>query len=184
MLARNWWAVALRGVLAILFGVIAIGMPTAAMLSLALLFAAYLLVDGVFAIIASVRAAQSNERWGALLAEGLLNIVMGGLATAFPEGAVLGFVLVVATWAIVTGGLMLVAAFRLNPEHGRTWLALGGIVSILWGILLLLAPLLGALVLTWWLGGYCIVFGIALLALAFRLRARRPRLVEGDAVAG
>src|SRR5687767_14644490 len=76
-LARNWWALALRGVIAILFGLVALFLPAAAMLSLALVFAAYLIVDGAFGIVSAVRAAQANERWGLLLAEGILNILMG-----------------------------------------------------------------------------------------------------------
>jgi uncharacterized membrane protein HdeD (DUF308 family) len=171
VLARNWWAVALRGVAGILFGIIALLAPVAAMLSLALLFAAYLLVDGVFAMVAAVRAAQHHERWGLLLAEGVLDLVMGVVVFMFPGGAVLGFVLATAVWALLTGGLMLVASFRLHETHGRLWLALGGVVSLIWGALLVISPLIGAFVLTWWLGAYAIVFGIVLLVLGFRLRA-------------
>jgi uncharacterized membrane protein HdeD (DUF308 family) len=173
VLARNWWAIALRGVAGILFGLIALAVPAAVVLSLAWLFAAYLLIDGVFAIVAAVRAAQSHERWGLLLAEGVIDLAMGILVLLFPAGAVLGFVIVMAAWALVTGGLMLGAAFRLHASHGRWWLGLAGVVSLLWGMLLILAPFAGALVLTWWLGGYAIAFGISLLVLAFRLRGHR-----------
>ncbi|MCK8787861.1 DUF308 domain-containing protein [Roseomonas sp. NAR14] len=175
LLAQNWWAVALRGVCGIVFGLIALVLPGAAMLSLALFFAAYLLVDGSFGIVAAVRAARTGERWGLLLAEALLNLAMGLIAFFFPAGAVLAFVLVTAAWALITGGLMLGAAFRLARSHGRIWLALGGIVSIIWGVLLVLAPIAGALVLTWWLGGYAIAFGVVLLVLAFRLRRQCGR---------
>lgn len=171
-LAQNWWAIALRGIVAILFGLVALFVPGAVMLSLALLFAVYLLVDGVFGIVAAVRAARSHERWGLLLVEALLNIGMGVIAAVFPAAAVLAFVLVTAVWALLTGGLMVAAAFRLHISHGRWWLGLGGIVSIVWGILLVIAPMIGAVVLTWWLGGYAIVFGILLLVLAFQLRSQ------------
>jgi uncharacterized membrane protein HdeD (DUF308 family) len=174
-LARNWWLVLLRGVIAILFGIAAFAAPVAVMLSLALLFAIYLLVDGVFGIAASVRAATHHQRWGWLLAEGVLSLVMGVVALLFPGAWVLAFVIVTAVWALASGGMMLVAAFRLHPAHGRIWLALGGIVSLVWGVLLLLAPMLGALVLTWWLGAYAIVFGAALLVLGFRLRTTRQQ---------
>jgi uncharacterized membrane protein HdeD (DUF308 family) len=179
VLAQNWWAIALRGVLGILFGIIVFMAPVATMLSLALLFAIYLLADGVFGIVAAIRAAQRHERWGLLLAEAVLDIVMGVIAALFPASAVLAFVLVTAAWALLTGGLMLAAAFRLHISHGRWWLALGGIISILWGVLLVLAPLAGAVVLTWWLGGYALVFGVMLLILAFRLRHERGRAVGG-----
>jgi uncharacterized membrane protein HdeD (DUF308 family) len=111
-----------------------------------------------------------------LLIEAVLNIIMGLIALAFPASAVLAFVLVTAAWALLSGGLMLAAAFRLHMSHGRVWLALGGIVSIVWGILLVISPIIGALVLTWWLGAYAIVFGIALLILGFRLRSQSGAL--------
>jgi uncharacterized membrane protein HdeD (DUF308 family) len=170
LLARNWWAIALRGVAAIVFGLIALFVPGAVLLTLALLLAAYLLVDGVLGIIAAVRAASHHERWGLLLFEGLVNIVVGVIAAVFPAAAVLGFVLLIAAWALITGVLMLIAAFRLHVSHGRWWLLFAGLVSVIWGVLLLLAPLIGAVVLTWWLGAYAIVFGIMLLMLGFRLR--------------
>lgn len=173
LLAWNWWAIALRGLAAVLFGIVALIVPGAAMLSLALVFAAYLAADGVFGITAAVRAAHNHQAWGLLLAEGVLNLLMGLLAAFFPAGAVLGFVLVTAAWALITGGLMLASAFRLKADHGRWWLAAGGVLSLLWGVLLVVAPLAGALVLTWWLGGYALVFGAVLLVLAFRLRGQR-----------
>lgn len=173
LLAENWWALAIRGVAAILLGLIALFVPGATMLSLALLFAAYLLVDGVFGIVAAVRAARADQRWGMLLFEGLLDIVMGIVAFLFPVSAVLAFVLVTAAWALITGALMTGSAFKLTREHGRWWMLLSGIVSILFGIALVISPLIGAVVLTWWLGGYAIAFGVLLLVLAFRLRSRR-----------
>lgn len=173
LLAENWWAIALRGALAILFGLIALFLPGATIASLVILFAAYMLVDGAFAIVGAVRAAQRHERWGLLILEGIANIVTGVLAFLWPGITVLVFVLLMAAWALVSGALMLGAAFRLNKEHGRWLLALGGIVSIVWGVLLVVAPVAGALVLTWWLGAYALVFGGALIALGFRLRARR-----------
>jgi uncharacterized membrane protein HdeD (DUF308 family) len=186
LLAQNWWAIALRGIIAILFGLVALFVPGAVMLSLALLFGAYLLVDGLFGITSAVRAARHHERWGLLLVEALLNIAMGVIAAVFPAAAVLAFVLVTGAWALLTGGLMTTAAFRLHISHGRWWLALGGIVSIVWGVLLIIAPMIGAVVLTWWLGGYAIVFGILLLVLAFQLRSRHtaPRWTAGDTGSG
>jgi uncharacterized membrane protein HdeD (DUF308 family) len=172
-LAQNWWAIALRAALAIIFGLIALFVPAATMLSLVLLFSAYMLVDGVFAIVAAVRAARQRERWGLLVLEGVVDIVAGVVAFLWPGITVIAFVLIVAAWAIVSGGLMLGAAFRLKIDYGRWWLALGGVASVVYGALLIVAPLIGALVITWWLGAYAIVFGVALLVLAFKLRSRR-----------
>lgn len=171
-LARNWWAIGLRGVLAMIFGLIALVLPGVTMLSLVIVFAAYALVDGVLAIVAAVRSARRHERWGLLVLEGVVDIAAGVLAFLWPGLTILIFVLLVAAWAIVTGGLMTAAAFRLQLDHGRWWLALGGLASLVYGVLLIIAPLIGALVLTWWLGAYALVFGVFMLVLGFRLRAR------------
>ena len=173
LLAQNWWAVALRGVFAILFGLIALFVPGATILSLVLFFSAYMLVDGVFGIVSGVRAARKGERWGLLVLEGIANIAVGIIALLWPGLTAVAFVLLLAAWSIVSGGLMLGAAFRLSQAHGRWWLALGGVVSIVFGVLLVIAPVIGAVVLTWWLGAYALVFGAMLLAAAFKLRGRK-----------
>lgn len=178
-LARNWWLVALRGVIAVLFGAIAFIAPGAFVLSLVLFFAAYMLVDGVVAVVGAVRAAQRHERWGFLLVEGLVDIVVGVAAVLVPAAAVWAFVLLLAAWALVTGGLMIAAAFRLHLHYGRWWLGLGGVVSILFGLALLINPGMSALVLTWWIGSYTFAFGILLLILAFRLRAQHGAVGPG-----
>lgn len=170
VLVRNWWVIALRGVLGILFGLIAFFWPGVTMLSLVIVFAAYAIVDGIFAIIAAVRAARHHERWILFVLEGLVGIAAGALAFSLPGLTVFVFVYLVAAWAVLTGGFMLSAAFFLHPTHGRWWFGLGGIASIAYGLLLALMPLLGALVLTWWIGAYALVFGIAMILAAFRLR--------------
>ena len=172
LLARNWWALALRGAFAILFGVAAVVLPVATAASLVLLFAIYLLVDGVFAIVAGVRAAAHHERWGLLILEGIVNLLVGAAGFALPGLTLLLLVTLLGVWSVITGALMLAASFRLHGSHGRWLLALSGLVSIVWGVLLYLAPVTGAVVLTWWLGGYALVFGILMLVLAFRLRSR------------
>jgi uncharacterized membrane protein HdeD (DUF308 family) len=144
---RELVAVALRGVFGVLFGLIALFAPGPTILSLVLLFSAYMLVDGVFGIVSAVRAASRHERWGLLLLEGLADIAAGVIAFLWPGITVIAFVLLMAAWALVSGGLMLGAAFRLTKEHGRWLLALGGVVSIVYGALLAIAPLVGALVL-------------------------------------
>ncbi len=178
-LARNWWLVALRGVIAVLFGAIAFIAPGAFVLSLVLFFAAYMLVDGVVAVVGAVRAAQRHERWGFMLVEGLVDIVVGVAAVLVPAAAVWAFVLLLAAWALVTGGLMIAAAFRLHLHYGRWWLGLGGVVSILFGLALLINPGMSALVLTWWIGSYTFAFGILLLILAFKLRAQHGAVGPG-----
>jgi uncharacterized membrane protein HdeD (DUF308 family) len=173
LLAQNWWALALRGAFAIIFALIAFFSPGATLLSLVWVFAAYMLVDGVFGIVSGIRAASNNQRWGLLILEGILNILVGIVAFLMPGLTVLFFVTLMAVWSLITGVLMIVAAFKLNPTYGRGWLIFSGIVSVLFGVALLLAPLVGAVVLTWWLGAYALIFGISLLVLAFKLKGHK-----------
>ncbi len=152
-------------------------------MSLVILFSAYMLVDGVFGIISAVRAIRRKEdRWGLLIFEGLCNIAVGIAAFLWPGLTVVAFVWLVAAWAIVTGGLMTAAGFRLNIDHGRWWLILGGLLSLAFGVLLIIAPLIGAIVLTWWLGVYALVFGVALVIFSFKLRSRQHELASPTAV--
>jgi uncharacterized membrane protein HdeD (DUF308 family) len=173
VLAQYWWLIALRGVLGILFGIIALVMPVAAILALVLLFSAYMLVDGAFALYAAYQAGRQRRKWGLLLLQGLANIVAGVLAFIWPGLTVLTFVILLAAWSIFSGCLQLAAAFRV--DEGRWWLVLGGVASIIFGMLLIAAPLIGAVVLTWWMGAWAIVFGAFLLVAAFRLRSPRGR---------
>jgi uncharacterized membrane protein HdeD (DUF308 family) len=173
LLAENWWIIALRAAFAIVFGVIAFAVPVAAMLSLVIIFSAYLLVDGIFGIVSAVRAARAHERWGLLVLEGIVNMAVGVVAFLWPGITVVAFVLLVAAWAIVSGALMLGAGFRLHVDHGRVWLILGGIASVIFGALLVIAPIIGALVLTWWIGAYALVFGVSLSILSINLRPHR-----------
>ena len=173
ILAQYWWLIALRGVLGILFGIIALIMPVATILALVILFSAYMLVDGAFALYAAYQAGRQNRKWGLLLLQGLANIAAGVLAFLWPGLTALAFVILLAAWSIVSGCLQLAAAFRI--EQGRWWLVLGGVASIIFGMLLIAAPLIGAVVLTWWIGAWAIVFGAFLLVAAFRLRSPRGR---------
>ncbi|HWK45253.1 MAG TPA: HdeD family acid-resistance protein [Stellaceae bacterium] len=168
--ARNWWAIALRGVFTILFGLIAILLPGVTLVSLVLLFVAYMLVDGVLAIIAGLRAARRHMRWASLALEGVVDLIAGGIAFFWPLITIVAFVYVMGAWAILSGALLTVAAFRLDFASARWLMVLGGIVSVIWGVLLFAWPLAGALILAWWMGGYALFFGAALLVLAFRLR--------------
>ncbi|MBO0733076.1 MAG: HdeD family acid-resistance protein [Methylocapsa sp.] len=179
-LAHNWWVIAARGVLGLLIGLIAFLFPGPTLLSLVGLFALYLIIDGGFAIAAAVRAGQRGKRWGFLTFEGIVGIVAGVLAAAMPGLTVLVFVGLLAAWAIVSGVLELRAAYQLTEDHGRWWLALGGVVSLVFGIALVAAPIFGALVVSWWVGAYATLFGASMLVLAYKLRARQ----QGGIAAG
>lgn len=182
VLAKDWWLLGLRGLLGVIFGIIALIMPVATILALVLLFSAYMLVDGCFALFAAFRAMRRRDSWGMTLLQGLASIGAGVLAFLWPGITVLTFVLLLAAWSIVSGCLMLAAARKVEGGYGRGWLIFGGIVSLLYGFLMILSPLIGAVVLTWWLGAFSLVFGVALIVLAFRLRSERNRReVSGSA---
>ncbi|HEV7717816.1 MAG TPA: HdeD family acid-resistance protein [Arsenicitalea sp.] len=173
MMVDNWWVLALRGLLAIVFGISTFVVPVAALLSLVLVFAAFSLADGVLGIVAAVRGARRGQRWGWLVFSGIMSILAGIAALFWPHITVLVFVTLIAVWAVFSGVGMLVAAFQLKTNHGRWWLVLGGVASIIYGGLLLVAPFIGALVLTWWLGAHALILGATLIVLAFRLRSHR-----------
>ena len=171
-LARNWWALVIRGVIAVVFGLVAFLAPGLTLDTLVLVFGAYALVDGIFAIIAAALALSKNDRWGLLLLEGVVGVAAGIGAWALPGLAIVVFVTLLAVWAVITGALSVAAAFRLDNGHGNWLLGLAGVISIIWGVLLWIWPIAGAVVLTLWIGAYALFFGITLIALGLRLRAR------------
>lgn len=169
VLARNWWAVVLRGVFAVIFGLLALIWPGATLFVLIMLFGAYALVDGVFALIAAFRVA-GGDRWPLLL-EGVVGILIGLLTFFWPGVTALVLLSFIAAWAIITGIFEIVAAIRLRREIEGEWaLGLAGVASLIFGVLLILFPGAGALSLIWLIGAYAIVFGILLILLGLRLR--------------
>ena len=171
VLARNWWALALRGVAAVLFGIMAFAWPGMTLGVLVLLYGAYALVDGVLAIIAAVAGRTSGMPWWALLLEGVLGITVGILTFAWPGITALVLLYLIAAWAVATGVFEVVAAIRLRREIRGEWLlALSGVISVLFGIALVINPVGGALAVVWLIGAYAIAFGVLLIALGFRLR--------------
>jgi len=173
VLSRNWWALALRGLAAIVFGVLAFVWPSITLWALVLLFGAYMLVDGIFAIVAAVRAAGREARWWLLLVEGVLGVLAGLVAFLLPGITALALLYLVAAWAIFTGILQIVGAVRLRREIEGEWaLILGGVLSVIFGVLLAVLPGPGILALVWLIGAYAVVSGVLLIVLAFRVRNR------------
>ena len=174
--AENWWAVGLRGVLAIIFGIAAVAWPLAALAGLILVFGAWALADGVLALVEAVIHWRESRRW-ALLAEGALGIIFGAVVLVSPWIAILAWVYVIAAWALVTGVLEVVTGIRLRDQiEGEFWMILSGVVSIIFGLLITFWPLESALALTWLIGVYALVYGVFLLVLAFRLKRIHEKL--------
>lgn len=174
--SRNWWAILLRGILAILFGFLAFLWPGITLLALIFLFGAYMLLDGVLAIVAAIWTAGREERWWLLLIEGVVGVLAGIVAFALPQAAAIAFLYLVAAWAIVTGILEILAAVRLREEIEGEWgLIIGGALSVIFGILLAVLPAVGILSLMWLIGAYAVMFGVLLVSLALRVR-ETPRI--------
>ena len=172
VILRNWWMLALRGLLAIIFGLIALFFPGIALFAFIFVFAAYAIIDGIVAVIVAVRERGSLSRWGWVLFEGILSILAGILAFAYPGITALVLLYIVAVWAIVTGIMEIVAAFVLREYVSREWaLALAGILSIVFGIILFVRPGVGLLSILWLVGIYGIVFGVLFIIRAFQLRS-------------
>jgi uncharacterized membrane protein HdeD (DUF308 family) len=174
-LAAKWWALALRGLVAVLFGLLTLFLPGLTLVTLVLLFGAYVLVDGILNLIAFFRVA--SHHW-ALLVESVIGIFAGVLTFAWPGITGLLLLYVIAFWAIFTGIFEIVAGIRLRKAATDEWLLLVvGAVSVLFGLFVLLAPGAGALAIVLWLGVYALVFGVFLLILAIRLRGHH-QLIE------
>lgn len=169
-IASRWWLVLLRGLFGIVFGLVALLLPGPTLASLVLLFGIYLLFDGVAAIFSGIRAARLHRAWGWFLFEGLVDIAVAVIALAWPALTIFVFVWIAAAWALVSGVLMIAAAFRWRQGSGRWWLGLAGLVSVIWGVLLFVEPITGAIVMTVWLGIYALVFGVAMVVVALRMR--------------
>ncbi len=179
LVARSWWAILIRGIAAVLFGILALALPRLTLLVLVALFGAYALVDGIFAIAAVVRGFErrrANSWW--LLVEGIAGIIAGLVAFFWPGITALVLLYIIAAWAIVTGILEIVQAVEMRRVIRNDWLLiLSGVASVIFGILLFLFPGAGALTVVWLIGIYAIVFGALVIGLSLWLR-RMQRSVE------
>lgn len=168
----SWWALVLRGLAAIAFGVLAFVWPQITLTALVFLWGAYALVDGAFAIAAGVKSHGENKRWWVLLLEGILGVAAGLVAFLVPGITALALLILIAAWAMVTGAFEIAAAIQLRKHIKGEWLlALAGVASVLFALALLFNPAAGALALVWLIGAYSIVFGVLLIVLGVRLHS-------------
>lgn len=163
-----WWMVGLRGVFAIAFGLLLLVLPGLALSALVVLFGAFAIVDGVFALAALPRGASGNRRRGTLLAEALLSIAGGLVAVLLPEVVVVVFVYFIAAWALISGGALLFA--HSNALISGWFKVFVALASIGFGVLVLLSPAAGLFAITLWMAVYALLFGAALISLAVQLR--------------
>lgn len=174
-LSKNWWMLVVRGIAAILFGLLAIIMPGLTLIVLVLMFGAYALIDGVMNVISAWNSRSQYDRWWIGLLEGAVGILFGILTFIWPGITGMVLLYLIAFWAVMTGVMEIAAAIQLRKEIENEWLlGISGALSIIFGVLLVLFPAGGALAVAWVIGIYAMIFGAALIALGFQLRNRVP----------
>jgi uncharacterized membrane protein HdeD (DUF308 family) len=173
-LKRNWWVSVIRGVAAIVFGVIAFAYPGLTVATLVLFFGAWVLIDGVFRVIGAIGHHASDPEWGFHLIIGIIGIIIGFLTFHAPQITALALIIYIAAWALMIGATEIALAIKLRREiRGEWFLILMGLASIVFAVMLLWNPVPGALALVWLIGSYAIVFGILGIFFGFRLRSLR-----------
>jgi len=177
-LAQNWWALALRGAVAMIFGLIAFFIPQVTLYALTILFGAYSLIDGIVSLTSAIRVGRTGKHWWGLVFEGIVGLLAAAFTLIWPAITLFVLIYIIAAWAVITGIFEIAAAIQLRRHIAGEWLlGIAGAASILFGVLLFAAPGPGAIVLAWWIGAYIFIFGLLMLGLAFRLR-RAPGLLN------
>jgi uncharacterized membrane protein HdeD (DUF308 family) len=173
-LKRHWWVPVIRGIAAIVFGIIAFTHPGLAATTLVLFFGAWVLIDGIFRVVGAIGHRASDPDWGWHLVIGLLGIIVGLLTFHAPGITALALVIYVAAWALMIGASEIVLAVRLRREiKGEWFLILMGLISIAFAVLLLWNPIAGAAALIWLIAWYAVIFGVLGIFFGFRLRSLR-----------
>lgn len=176
-LADRWWMIGLRGLLGVLFGLLAFAMPLPTLVALVWLFGLYAFLDGLFSLAAAWRRRPGDPPWWALLLSGAAGVAAGMISFVWPGITALALVYLIAAWAFITGLFQVAAAIRLRKEIEGEWmLGLSGILSVGLGVLLAVMPGAGAIGLVWYFGAYALLFGVVLMVLSYRLRSHRQRL--------
>src|SRR5881397_498372 len=171
-LKRHWWVPVLRGMAAIIFGVIAFVYPGLTVAVLVLLFGAGVLVDGIFRVIGAIGHRGSDKEWGFGLVIGIMGIIIGFLTFHAPRITALALIIYIAAWALMVGATEIALAIKLRREiKGEWFLILMGLLSIVFAIMLLWNPLPGALALVWIIAWYAVILGVLGIILGFRLRS-------------
>ena len=169
-LHRSWWLLLLRGIIAVAFGVATFVWPQISLLSLILVYGVYAVADGVLALIAAIRGGGIAPRWWLALG-GVVSILAGGLAFAWPGLTALVLVYLIGFWSIMRGIIEIVGAIRLRKEIANEWtLIAAGVLSVIFGLILVFAPGAGAMGLLWLIAAWAVLFGLLLIWVAFKVR--------------
>jgi len=170
-IARQWGWMALRGVAAIVFGLLAMFVPAITLSVLIMVWGAYALVDGVLALLAGFRIRESGRPLWSMVIVGLIGVVAGIVTLLWPGLSALMLLFIIASWALVSGAFQIVAAIRFRKEIRNEWLhGLSGLISLVFGVLLFTQPEAGAVALVWVIGLYSVFFGVLVLGFSLRLR--------------
>jgi uncharacterized membrane protein HdeD (DUF308 family) len=183
---RNWWVLLLRGIFAILFGVMAFAWPGITLWALVILYGVYALLDGITAVglgfAAHGEAQGAGRAWWEMVLVGALGIAAGIVTFVWPGVTATALLIIIAAWAIVRGIAEIVAAIRLRKMIEHEWmLGFAGLLSVAFGVILLARPVAGALAMVWVIGAWAILFGIVAIVLSLKLRARKNRREGGGA---
>ncbi len=174
-LKRHWWVPVIRGIAAIVFGIIAFTHPVMAIATLVLFFGAWVLIDGIFRIFGAIKHRGSDSDWAWQLVIGLIGIIVGLLTFHAPQVTALALVIYIAAWALMIGASEIVMAVKLRHEIKGEWLLiLMGLASIVFAVLLLWNPVAGAAAVIWLIAWYAVVLGILAIFFGFRLKTLRP----------
>jgi uncharacterized membrane protein HdeD (DUF308 family) len=177
-LAENWWLILLKGLCAIVFGLLALAWPGVTVLTLVLFYGAFALVDGVLALAAAVKGSGPAPRWW-LAVVGIIGICAGILTFAWPGITALILLFLIAAWAIATGIMQIIGAIRLRKEIDGEWLLIAsGVLSVLFGVILVVQPKVGAVALVWVIGAYAILYGLLLCGFAWRIHQHSDSTIK------
>jgi len=176
-IAKNWWVMLIRGIAAVVFGILAFTWPGITLTVLIILFGAYALIDGISAVGFGVTSYRTDRSWWEMMLVGVLGIIAGIVAFLYPGMTAVALLVVIGVWAVIRGIFEIIAAIRLRQVIAHEWLlGIAGILSIAFGVIILARPLIGALAVVWLIGFWALLFGVAAIALSLRLQRVKHRL--------
>ena len=171
-----WWLLALRGLFAILFGIVILAWPALTIEILVIIYGVFALVGGILSMIIGLFSIGKNSNWWLMFLEGVLGFIVGGIVLKWPAMSLLLLIIIIALWAIISGIAQIITAFFVRQQIKNEWLmALSGLISLLFGLLLFSWPISGIIVLSWLIGFYALLLGIFLIVFGFQIKTFLPK---------